>query len=83
MKKGENIEFLGYTIHMSKNNDGIVLISKTHGHCGNFGTDVLLAKKYAFIHYCLGKDELRETIARKLADGTGTYLSYDHIKSRS
>lgn len=68
MEKGTEFNYLGYTIKMCANNDGIVLISPKGEHFGNYGTDVLLAKKYALLNYMCDNPKMRSSIISRLAE---------------
>lgn len=84
MEKGQSFLYLGYTIMMCTNNDGIVLLSPENSHCGNFGDDVELAKKYALVYYMCSKPRLLPTIVCRLTGGRGNWgdssLLIDEIK---
>ena len=83
MKKGETLNYLGYTIKNALNNDGIILINPTGNHCGFFGNNLNLAKKYAFLNYMMDKPRLRSTLVSRLSksDGGGHYGDYSLLMS--
>jgi len=80
MEKGEQINYLGYTIKMCTNNDGIVLLNSEGSHLGNYGEDVELAKKFALINFMLDKPELKSTCVNRLAGYNGYWGDYNLLK---
>ena len=80
LQKGDSIEFLGYTIRNSGNNDGIILSkSKDYKlyetHLGNYGTGIKQnvdnAKQAALIHFMLARPETFATlIIHKIMSGS-------------
>lgn len=79
MKKGESFKYLGYTIKMCENNDGIVLLSPKGEHYGNFGESPKAAKKHALINYMLSKPELRQSCVNHIAQPHNGGCYHDHF----
>jgi len=82
LKKGQELEYLGYTIKNCSNNDGIVLLSPEDSHCGNFGNNVALAKRYALLNYMVTHKELQPTAVSRLdkSIGGGYWGDYSRLK---
>lgn len=66
LQKGEEIQFLDYTIFNSRNNDGLVLMKKGETinyeyHLGNYGTgtqeNIDTCKRYAILYFMTARPE--------------------------
>jgi hypothetical protein len=81
LAKGDQLSYLGYTIEMCTNNDGIVLLSPEGSHLGNFGVNVAYAKKDALINFMLDVPQLRPSIVNRLhRASSGTVGDYTILK---
>lgn len=85
MKKGEEIQFLDYTIRNCENNDGIILYKENveifspneyEYHLGNYNT-LEAAQQAAVIHFMIARpNHFATTILYRCMSGAGQYHEY-------
>ena len=90
LKKGESLEFLGYTIKNSLNDDGLVLSRESEDaqdyetHLGNYGDGenqiaVENAKKAALLFYMLARPEIfAHSLLQKIMRGSGSGIYHEY-----